>query len=104
MKIPKTVKIAGFEWEVIYDVNVTRQGSLVGSCHFYPQKIFLDPETTDQMNEETFLHEILHVIWHNTGLAERFKGNPEYEEELVTLFSVALYQVLKDNKLLREKK
>lgn len=101
MKIPARIKIMGFEWAIEKDKSVAAEGSVFGSTHTHSQKIFLDPTTTQQKNEQTLVHEILHAIAWQTGLArrlEKFSDN-KIEEEIIQSLSFALYEVLKENKL-----
>lgn len=100
MKIPSNIKIAGMNWKVKLSKPVTDQGHCFGSTHLQSEEIYLDPQTSQQRQEETFLHELLHVAYYNTGLYERFKEQKS-EEEVVSALSAALYPILKDNNLLK---
>lgn len=100
MKIPKVLKIAGLVWNVKKSLDVTHEGSCYGSTHHSYQNIFLDPTTTKQKNEQTFIHEILHAVWSAYGLKE-FKAAKEFEEQILDSLSNGLYQVLNDNNLLK---
>ena len=102
MKIPKKIKINGFDWEIQEDANVAMEGSVFGSTHYKNQKIFLDPNTTQQKKEQCLIHEAMHAVVWQTGLNERFR-NPEKltEEEIVQALSFGMYQVLKDNGFLK---
>lgn len=103
MNIPNTVKIGGFTWTVEQREDVTREGDAFGLTHFTKQKIFLDPNETQQKKEQVLLHEILHAIWWQQGLGARYKDKDDLEEEMVQAMSMGLYQVLKDNKFNYEK-
>ena len=98
MKIPKKIKIGGFIWEVCENQDVNNEGDVFGSTHYKKQKIFIEPfgNVTEQKREQTLLHEILHVVWWQTGLNRRIteKG---LDEEIIHTLSMGLYQVLKDN-------
>lgn len=102
MKIPKKLRINGFDWEVKESQEIANEGQAFGSTHYEEQKIFLEPKATKQKKEQVLLHEILHAIWWECGLAQRYKKDkPEVEEEIITALSHGLYQVLVDNKLLK---
>jgi predicted SprT family Zn-dependent metalloprotease len=98
--LPKTLKIGGFTWKVKRSQPVTTEGNCFGSTHFRAQEIYIEPDSiiTQQKSEQCLLHELLHVIIWQTGLAMRLNDN-KLEEELVDAISHGLYQVLKDNKL-----
>ncbi len=101
MKIPKKLKIGGLWFQVVESADVANQGNAFGSMHCRQQKIFIEPSETQQKKEDTLIHEILHAIWWSVGLCERFKDNPKIEEEIVASLGNSLYQVLKDNRLLK---
>ena len=101
MKIPKKLKIGGFIWEIKNNEEVNLEANAFGSTHFRKQKIFIDPTETQQKKEQCLIHEVFHAIWWQTGLLERYKETKEKEEEIIQALSNGLYQVLKDNKLLR---
>ena len=102
MKIPKKIKIGGLWFEVKESQEVANQSNVFGSLHSRQQKIFLEKSETQQRKEQTFFHEILHGIWQQAGLCERYRGDQEkIEEEIVSALASGLYQVLKDNKLLK---
>lgn len=104
MKIPNKIKVLGFDWIVDENQNVANEGGVFGSTHHRKQIIFIDPSETQQKKEHTLIHEILHTIWWQTGLTERFKKIENLEEEVVQTLAHGLYHVLKDNNLLNEHK
>lgn len=102
MKIPKYLKIGAFNWEVIQDDNVTHAADVCGQSHFKSQRIFLEKTSTEQNREATFIHELLHVVAEQSGLVARLKNITGItEEEIVSSMENGLYQVLKDNDLLK---
>lgn len=104
MKIPKRVKIGGFWWTIKLDKNVAFEGQVYGSTHFPSQTIFLDPRLPQQKLEQTFIHELLHAINWQYGVAkilDKPDGHNDLEEIAVAGISMGLYQVLVDNKLLK---
>lgn len=98
MKIPSKVKIGGFDLTVKIDKDVALEGQIFGSTHCQTQTIFLDPTTTQQKREQTFLHEILHAISWQAGLDKQLADN-KLEEKIISSLSFGLHQVLKDNGL-----
>jgi hypothetical protein len=103
MKIPKKLKVGGLIYEVKESEEVTYEGAVWGSTHFSNQKIFLEPNEKQQKKEEAFLHEIIHICLFYCGLSKRLKRLDEnLEEDLVIAISNQLYQILKDNNLLRK--
>ena len=98
MKIPKKIKIGGFIWTIEENQDVALEGNMFGSTHYRTQKLFLEKESTQQKKEQCLLHEIMHAIWWQTGLNERYKEKREIEEEIIQTLSNGIYQVLKDNK------
>lgn len=103
MTIPATIKIGGFQWTVEENDKVANEGGVYGSTHHTKQRIFLEPNETQQKKEQTFLHEVMHAIWDNSGLSKRYKRDKDgdIEEEIMHALSNGLYQVLKDNDLLK---
>ena len=104
MKIPKEIKIIGFNWQVVTGKasdEVAYEGNCYGSTHPKTQKIFLDRDTTNQNREKTFIHEILHALWWQMGIGKRKEIDNKLEEEIIHPLSQGLYRVLKDNKFLR---
>lgn len=104
MIIPEKLKIIGFDWTVEKNdksKDVTYQGSCYGSTHQGTQKIFLNPDDPIQKSEQVLIHEIMHAIWWQMGLNERYKKEKDIEEEVITTISQGLYQVLKDNDMLK---
>ena len=99
MKIPKTLKIGGFIWKIVYNQDVNTGSATFGQTHYRTQKLFIAPESSQQKQEQALIHEILHAIFWQNALTETFKN--EQEEQIVASLSMGLYQVLKDNHLLR---
>ena len=95
MKIPNKIKIGGHEYSVkITKVTDEAKGaSNWGRSYHATQKIFIDKELSRTKQEETFVHEIVHCI-------ESFMESNSKENH-VTRFSNGLYQVLKENNLLK---
>lgn len=101
MKIPKILRINGLKFRVTRDKNVAREGNCYGAIHHYTQNIFIDPDAKEDRQEQAFLHEIIHAVFETSGLHVRYQKQPELEEELTTTLASGLYQVLKENNLLK---
>jgi hypothetical protein len=100
MKIPDKIRIFGFDWTVHFNKEVATTNNVYGLTQHASQKIFLEPGMTTQKNEQTFLHELMHAIWWQTGLSKSIKDR-EIEEQVITPMAMGLYQVLKENNLLK---
>lgn len=98
MRIPKKFKIAGMTWTVKYDTAVTHDEGNFGSTHYASQTIYLDPTISKQKQEQTFLHELMHVVFWHFGLTRLF--DDKQEEIIVNAASNGLYHVLLDNKIM----
>ena len=94
MEIPKKLKIGGFVYDVIIDKRMEDSGvNSTGTHYQYKQKIWIDEECHFQQQEETLIHEIIEAI----NSANELK----MEHNQIAMLSNQLYQVLKDNNLLK---
>lgn len=94
MKIPKSVRIAGVEYDVLLDVQDLNDGfqMLMGQIDYLESEIRIsDRANSPQMNCITLWHEILHGIQFNNGM------EIENEEPIIEMFARGIYQVLQDN-------
>lgn len=94
MKIPKSIRIGGVEYEVIYTPNLNNGTSLAyGRIDYEKCRIELSStiETGHEKQCRTLWHEILHGICDFSGM------ELENEEEIVEMFAEGIYQVLQDN-------
>ena len=92
MKIPNKIKICGIDYEVITEKFDNE--SLFGTSNERMAKICLNENINGQVREETFLHEVIHVI--------NWVSEMNLKENQVGVLSRILYQVLIDNNLLKE--
>jgi len=93
MKIPKKIKICGIEYDVV--IRKLENPDNFGMHVMKDCKLYISNEGTNkQIQEETFIHEILHAIEHILHI--------DLDERDVSGISHILYQVLKDNDLLKE--
>ena len=99
MKIPAKLKVGGITYKVIKGYKFTEIELGGQACHTEAEIRLSDTghggrEYAIEKKEEIFLHEILHAVdcIYNTG---------ETEEAVIDRLSNGLYQVLKDNGLLK---
>jgi len=95
MKIPKKLKICGLDYTVELRKDFQIKEGLSGQHQATQCKIILqNNDYNKQVIEQTFFHELLHAIddnYNNSGL----------DENQVNALSNGIYQVLKDNNLLK---
>lgn len=94
MKIPRSVRIGGVEYEVIDNVSGLNDGQnvLAGEINYNDSVIRLNEVVAGhQMKCITLWHEILHGIRNHAGI------EIADEETVVELFARGVYQVLQDN-------
>ena len=94
MKIPKSVRIAGVEYQIVYVSDLNNGINLAyGHIDYENSVIRLSSTigTEHQKRCKTLWHEILHGIVENSGM--KIKD----EEVVVDMFARGIYQVLQDN-------
>ena len=92
MKIPNKVKIGGHLYKVEFDKTPkegTNRGQNCGGFNRANGVISINDNLIKSEKEETFIHEILHGM------------NSEFNETVLDSLAQQIYQVLKDNNLLR---
>ena len=101
MKLSKTLKVGGITYKVEKRKRLSRENSKFSAIAKHRQAIIeiaLNDEEGEaysvQKLEETFMHELLHCV-------DNIYNNQNLDEATVDRLSQGLYQVLKDNKLLR---
>lgn len=91
MIIPKKIKIGAIWWKVKFvpagDISDTEMVS--GNQSNQIQTIKLDKDASREMQEETFIHEILHCM------------NDQLGHQEVEWLAQSLYQVFTENKMLK---
>jgi hypothetical protein len=93
MKIQKSIKIGGQIWKIVYE-NLEEKGNTdCGDCIFKKQIICIDKEQCVGQQESTLIHEILEAI--------NFSNDLRLEHQVISVLEASLYQVLKDNNLLK---
>jgi hypothetical protein len=91
MRVPDTLKILGKTWKVIREEYLASDGERYGEVRWMSQGIYLDNRMTGEHEEDTFLHELVHILCINCGI--------DMEEEEVRRFASNLHQLLHDNRL-----
>ena len=94
MKIPNKIRIAGVEYDVLYEPTLRDGGSvLFGRIDYERMQILLSEESNRNHQRYclTLLHEVLHGIVEANGM------EVEQEEAVIEMFARGLYQVLQDN-------
>lgn len=78
-------------------------GSDHGATDVDEKKIYINTNFNEECQKETLLHELLHVVLNDCSLFKHPIENDEDQEEyIIRYMSPKLYQVLRDNKELRE--
>jgi len=101
MIIPSKLKVGGHTYKVLQNYRFTQISKVYGQVDYNLGEIRLASIDESGYNimqsriEETFLHEIIHCV------NEVYSNNIVTEEQVIRM-SQGLYQVLKDNELLRE--
>lgn len=92
-----SIKIAGQNYKVeSMPKKWVHHTDTYGQCDTEHLAIHLATNIPESRKGETLLHEVLHAIYYEYGLS-----HVNDEEGIVSLLSVGLYQVLKDNEELR---
>lgn len=106
MKPPKTIKVLGIQYAVLFDKNklhseaMKRQCDLLGYHAGVDCEIVLDPDMNPQREREVLLHEVTHAIHYNTDLDSVIRTAPpsqEKEEHVITCSASCWLAVLRDN-------
>lgn len=92
MSIPSSVKVAGINYEVTKVEGILERFSVLGQVNYHKGLIELDNSLSQDRQEQTFVHELLHATFKEAGYDEQDEG-------MIDRVSMVLYQVLKDNRL-----
>ena len=98
MKIPNKIHFAGFDYGVKTVEKLDGEENW-GRTTMRDRKIFLEKGMDIQNQEETFLHELLHIAFRHTLGWEKLPD--DMEEKMVKAWSMNIYGILKDNNLLK---
>ena len=98
IELPKTVRIGGFIYDVIYPHVFIEEFDYTGSCSYYAQELKISGvgnsvERSDYSIVSTFLHELVHAIDYV------YCGNC-LEERSVEKLETLLFSIIRSNPLL----
>jgi hypothetical protein len=91
-KVLMTIKIGQTEYEVYLFPDGYVEN--YGVCMTMKQSIFLSPHQTWRQVGNTLLHEVMHAIYHESGLSSVENAT---EETTVTIMATWLHMVMHDN-------
>lgn len=98
MKIPNSIRIGGIDYkvEIISEATdgINNEADYCGRVIFKEHKILILDSYPIEKQFKTLLHEIIHVLDEDLKIG--------FEENNICRLEAGLYQVLKDNKLLKE--
>jgi len=96
MKIPNKIKIGGFYYKVEKRKSNDKEknSNNWGITYHSDKLILIDKDINEQQQIQTFFHEILHCI-------DVIYNSRQLTEESIERLSQGIYQVLKDNRLLK---
>ena len=95
MKIPKKLNILGHTYTIEFrDRDKNDGASNPASCNIMEGKIWIDTRQSQDSKEAGLLHEIIEVINYLQAL--------KLEHNKISLLETGLYQVFKDNDLLKK--
>lgn len=98
MNIPKTLKVGGRTYTVLYPYTFTERTDLGGQTDHVTNTMRIADHANEELRareniEETLIHELLHCV-------DAMYNSSELKEDAVERLANGLYQVLKDNNLL----
>ena len=96
MKIPKSIKIVGHTYQVVFDEHLWHRDNVHGNVMWSTQIISLDPYGHPQVIEQTFIHEVMHAI-------DKHVNNKALTEDEVDSMSEGWQQVLNDMGIIFER-
>lgn len=90
---PKKVKVGPFWFDIIYaDLASINRSDSVGYTLFEKKEIYIDKNYHEDLQAETLMHELLHVIHIVAGIKRE-----DDEEQVVRMASPLMYGILKEN-------
>jgi len=104
IKIPKKLKVGAHIYKIIQESRVISLTDMSGLQKKIQLSITLDSHLPQSIQEEIFIHEVLHSVFSEAGYGDdentKFKTT---EEMLVERLTPVLYQILCDNLLQEER-
>ncbi len=96
MRIPKKIKIGAHKYDVYFDIDPTNDDDdCYGNTSFKKLKIGINPSYAVSQQEETFFHEVMHVIYNQLGYDKE-----DNHEQKIQSIAHHLYLFLKENNLI----
>ena len=89
MKIPKEIKICGYDFEVILRNRKEDGIDVSGSMRLSEQKLWIDTNQCQEQRESALIHEIIEAI--------NMVNDLNLSHQQICVLENNLYQVLKDN-------
>ena len=89
MNIPDKVKIGGLIYDVSSSDTLCRDNDALGSSSGNRQSILIDSTISNQLQESTFIHEVIHQL--------SFVHHLEIDEDGTARLESAIYAFIKDN-------
>lgn len=94
MRIPKSFKMHGHKIEVVHDPQLLHKNDNRGEASYRESKIRLQPCTgdnpiPDSHIEESFCHELIHLLFHHAGYSK-----DRSDESKVWRLGLLLHQAL----------
>lgn len=90
--LPVVIKIGAVDYTIELQDNL--EDDDYGYCDSHTQRIVLSKDQNKQSIGDTLLHEIMHAIWHESGL---FSVKRPDEEQIVRTTSTWMCLVFRDN-------
>ncbi len=93
MKLPLSLKIAGYRYGVVYEAHRSRDRGTENpaTCNSHVQTIWIDTDQHREGQESSLIHEIIEALDYHYEL--------KLSHQTIATLETALYQVLKDNEL-----
>lgn len=92
IKIPKKFTYMGVHWTV--DTTPFERSSKWGSTNFRDKVMSIDGGLSHELQEGTFIHELLHIILFQMGIDKALDFNDEKEEILANAMANGLFDLI----------
>ncbi|HHB1925702.1 TPA: ImmA/IrrE family metallo-endopeptidase [Bacillus cereus] len=83
-------KIGGVKYKIVQVKGLAKEHGVIGQILYDDLIIKIDADLPADRHEETFIHEMLHGVFFETGYTEQ-------DEDMINRVGKVLYQVIKDN-------
>lgn len=89
-----SINILGIEYNVLEQNIIESNPELMGMIDTHLQKIYLKSNLSEDVKNQTLLHEIIHAIFQQLGFIEN--------EQVIQQLATSIYRVFKENNLLQK--